>query len=480
MKQRSNRRDFLKQTSLAGVGFWVAGGLQAADSKSANDKLNFACIGVGGKGGSDTDNAAAVGNIVALCDCDENTLNQKAAQFPNAKKYTDYRKMFDEMAKSIDAVTVSTPDHTHAPASVMAMRLKKHVYCQKPLTHTVYEARRMREIAKEMGVCTQMGNQGTAANGLRRAAEFIQDGGIGKVTQVHVWTNRPIWPQAPAIMARPKGTFECPKHVHWDLFLGSAPERPYAPDYHPFKWRGWWDFGTGALGDMACHTANMAFMALKLAHPISASAEAGDLNPETYPSWARVILEFPARGEMAPVTWNWYEGKRDGKHVLPAPELVPGQKEREKANAVFFKDGQWHFRRAGSDSKRKDTVDSGSFLVGEKGVLFSPDDYGAEAYIVTTSGVERLTGEPKRMPINNRGDLGMKQEWVKAIKENKPEIAVSNFDYSGMLTEAVLLGNVAIRMMGKKLQFDGPSLHFTNNPEANQYLRTEYRKGWTL
>ena len=286
MKRQTNRRDFLKQSALAGAGFWAAGGVMLSARESANDKVNIACIGIGGKGSSDCDQAANQANIVAVCDIDDsfldNKLNSLTKKHPKVKRYNDYRKMLDEMGKEIDAVTVSTPDHTHAPASVMAMRMGKHVYCQKPLTHTVFEARRMREIATEMKVVTQMGNQGTAENGLRRAVEIIQDGVIGPVSEVHVWTNRPIWPQAPGVTTRPAKSDPVPPHVHWDEWLGPAPFRPYVTKvYHDFAWRGWWDFGTGALGDMACHTANMAFMALKLGYPTSVQAENGELNPET-------------------------------------------------------------------------------------------------------------------------------------------------------------------------------------------------------
>jgi predicted dehydrogenase len=332
----------------------------------------------------------------------------------------------------------------------MAMKLKKHVYCQKPLTHTVYEARVMRETAKQMGVCTQMGNQGTAEEGVRRAVEIVRAGVLGRVKEAHVWTNRPIWPQAPQVTERPKPA-ECPKHVHFDLFLGPAPERPYAPGYHPFAWRGWWDFGTGALGDMACHTANMAFMALKLGYPVSVQAESGPLNPETYPGWARVVWEFPARGDMPPVKLFWYEGKKDGKKVLPPEELLKG----------------------------RNVTDSGSLLVGEKGVLYSPNDYGAR-YELPEEVREAANRVEKTLPRNGRGDGGMKEEWARAIKAGKPEIALSNFDYAGMLTETVLLGNVAIRAQGKKLDWDGPNFKITNDSEANNFLKTEYRSGWTL
>jgi predicted dehydrogenase len=451
MRSKANRRDFLKQTGLAGFGFWVAGGIALADTKSDNEKINFACIGVGGKGSSDTDQAGQFGNIVALCDIDENHLSAKAKKFPNAKLYNDFRKMLEELDKKIDAVTVSTPDHTHAPASVMAMKMGKHVYCQKPLTHDVYEARMMKQIANKHKVATQMGNQGTAHSNLRRAVEIVQAGGIGTVSEAHVWTNRPIWPQAPKVIARPTDTPPVPQSVHWDLFLGPAPERPYNPCYHPFAWRGWWDFGTGALGDMACHTANMPFMALKLQYPTSISAESGSINPETYPGWATVTWEFPARGDLPPVKMFWYEGhKEDGARNLPPQELLKGEK----------------------------PSDSGSLLVGSKGTLYSPDDYAGQYTLLPKKEFEGFKGPAQTLP-RTKGDVdsAMKREWVAAIKGGPP--AMSNFDYASLLAETVLLGNVAIRV-GKKLEWDGPALKVTNCPEAAQYIQREYRKGWTL
>jgi predicted dehydrogenase len=453
---RRNRRQFLRDTGLAGVGFWVAGGLSlAADKDSPNGRLNIACVGVGGKGGSDTDQAGEVGNVVALCDVDDRTLNGKARKFPQAKKYNDFRKMLSEMGGQIDAVTVSTPDHTHAPAAMMAIKMKKHVYCQKPLTHTVAEARALREAARANKVCTQMGNQGTAENGLREAVEVIRSGAIGPVREAHVWTNRPIWPQAPKITARPKREDPVPEYLHWDEWLGPAPFRPYVGNrtYHDFAWRGWWDFGTGALGDMACHTANMAFMALKLGYPTSVVAENGEINPETYPAWATITFQFPARGDMPPVKFVWYEGKKtpDSPQNLPPKELFKGEK----------------------------PVDSGSLLVGEKGTLYSPNDYGARYILLPKKEFVGYKKPERTLPRNGKGDLGMKQEWARAIKENKPEIALSNFDYAAMLTETILLGNVAMRA-GKKLEWDGPNLKFTNAPEANKLLKTEYRSGWTL
>jgi len=263
-------------------------------------------------------------------------------------------------------------------------------------------------------------------------------------------------------MARPEGKFEVPKHVHWDGFLGPAPERPYAPGYHPFAWRGWLDFGTGALGDMACHTANMAFRALNLAYPTSILADATDVNLETYPSSAKITFQFPAREKMPPVSLTWYEGKRDRKKLLPPEDLV--------AKAIAIDTDPRHQGRL---------VDSGSILVGEKGMLYSPDDYGARFYLHPAKDfMEVNKTKPEKLPINGHGDYGMKAEWVEAMRGGKP--AYSNFDFAAMLTETILLGNIAIRLTGTKLDWNGPELKFTNNEKANHFIHYEYRKGWTL
>jgi predicted dehydrogenase len=451
VSRRSTRRDFVKQSALAGLGFWSAGGVSLA--QNGKDKVNIACIGVGGKGSSDTDHAARAGNLVAICDIDENHLNAKSKQFPDAKRFTDFRKMLEELGKSIDAVTVSTPDHTHAPAAMMAMKLGKHVYCQKPLTHSVFEARALRDAAKKYKVATQMGNQGTAHSGLRTAVEVIQGGAIGAIKEVHVWTNRcsGFWKQAPDIVARPKDAEQTPKHVNFDLFLGPAPERPYSKLYHPFAWRGWRDFGTGALGDMACHTANMAFMALKLAYPTSVAAENSEVNPETFQQWATIHYEFPARGELPPVKLTWYEGVRNGKRNLPTEELFKGEK----------------------------AVNSGSLFIGEKGTLYSPNDYGASYVLLPKKDFDGFKAPEARIARHKTGDidLAQKEEWVAAIKGGPP--ALSNFDYAAVLTETMILGNVAI-VAGKKIEYDGANMKVTNNEDANRLLRREYRKGWTL
>jgi predicted dehydrogenase len=458
--QPVDRRLFLGGSAAALGYFFTAdawSAVRAADKPS--EKLRVAGIGCGGKGGGDIDQAGALMDVVALVDCDSNTLKAKLKKFPNAKTFTDMRKLFDEMEKEFDAVTVGTPDHTHAWPSITAMRMKKHVYVQKPMTHSVFEARLMRETAKKFGVCGQMGNQGSAENGLRRAVELVQDGILGKVSEIHVWTNRPIWPQAPGVTKRPKEE-PIPDNVDWESFIGPAPMRPYAKGYHPFAWRGWLDFGTGALGDMACHTANMAFRACALTSPTVIEADATDVNDETYPSSAKIRYEYPKRGDApheAALTFWWYEGKRDGKKVLPPEELLK--------------------KVLGNGEKLKD---SGSIIVGDKAILFSPDDYGAAFRIF--AGTEELAKgdrKPQHLPINHKGDPGMKEEWVRAIREGKPEIAYSNFDIAGMLTEAILLGNVAIRA-GKKLEFDAKKLECTNCKEASQFIKREYRKGWEL
>jgi predicted dehydrogenase len=511
MPQTNSRRDFLKSSAAVSAGVFTLAGLTPSVSLAANETLRIAGIGVGGKGHSDILQAGHHGDVVAICDIDVNHLmgalrdlmnpKDSKAKRHNPKAYYDYRKMFDEMGKSIDAVTVSTPDHTHAPASLMAMKLGKHVYCQKPLTHSVAEARQMRETARKMKVCTQMGNQGTAEDGLRRAVEIIRAGVLGQVKEVHVWTNRPIWPQgADAILrvAAARGsalaalhgkssefkTPSVPKHVYWDEFLGTAPERPYDPIYHPFSWRGWWDFGTGALGDMACHTANMAFMALKLGYPTSIVAtEVQDLNPETGPTGARIVFQFPEREGMAPLKFTWHEGI-DGSRRKYLPDAAFFRGEKAAAAGGGGRTG----RRGGGDPtdvfSGLRVAESGSLLVGEKGTLYSPDDYGARYYFLgpNAKDIEEAAKKVSQsLPRNGKGDDGMKEEWVAAIKNGKPEIAMSNFDYAAMLTETILLGNVAIRS-GKdvKLDWDGPNMKVTNRPEAERFVRTEYRRGWQV
>lgn len=440
---QSTRRDFLKQSAALGTAVWVGSSTQAfAKSRNANEAIRFACIGVEGKGSSDRDDAGRHGDIVALCDIDEERLAKAAARFPMAKKYVDFRVMLDEMEGSIDAVTVSTPDHTHAPAAVRAMKMGKHCFCQKPLTYTVREARIMRELAAEKNLCTQMGNQGTSTGGHREGIGIIQNGDLGAVKEVHIWTNRPIWAQG---IGRPTVVEAIPPHVHWDLFLGAAPERPYSKLYHPFAWRGWIDFGTGALGDMACHTMNMAVTALKLYDPISVEATpdpewTGEAQKETFPKFSQIVYHFGPRGDMPPCTLTWYDG---GKR--PDPELH-----------APIKQGA-----------------SGSLVIGEKGKMFSDNDYhGTYTLLPEEAYKEHKKPEYVQSP-------GHFTEFANAIKEGKPELAMSNFGNAGRLTETVLLGNIAMRA-GQKIEWDAVNMKVTNLPSANQFVSREYRKGWEV
>ena len=467
MTNSSSRRTFLG-TGAMGLGyFFTAPAISAARTgRKPNETLHLAGIGVGGKGDSDIEQASNLGEVVAICDVDDGPLGNKAQRWPSAKKYHDFRKLFDEMGKQIDAVTVSTADHTHALASLIAIRMGKHVYCQKPLTHTVFEARILREEAKKHKVCTQMGNQGSASPGLRRGVEVIQSGVVGPITRVHVWTNRPIWPQAPEITKRPDRSDSVPPGIHWNEFLAGAPERPFVSEvYHPFKWRGWWDYGTGAIGDMACHTGNLAFRGLNLEYPTAVSAESGPVNDETYPAWARVVLQYPARGNMPPVEVIWYEGRSDGKLVLPPEELLNRVPKTNKDDK-----GEMHL------------ADSGCIMEGANGLLFSPSDYGGEFFLLPEdrfTDVKNRT-KPEKLPnLDGDNDQNMKNEWVEAIKAGKPEIAYSNFDAAGLLTESFLLGNVAIKL-GHRLEWDGPAMRVSNCEEANRLIKTEYRKGWEV
>lgn len=440
MPRQTNRRQFLQTTAATGVGFWVAGGLQAAESKSPNERIRIACVGVGGKGSSDSSDAGNHGDIVAICDIDDKTLDGASKKFTNAKKYNDFRKMFDEMAGSIDAVTVSTPDHNHAAIAAMAMRLGKHCFCQKPLTHSIYEARVLGEIAREKKVATQMGNQGTANDSLRKAAAVIKSGALGKISEVHIWTNRPIWDQGEK---RPPEA-PVPPHVHWEEWIGPAPYRPYAVGYHPFAWRGYWDFGTGALGDMACHTVNMPFMGLNLRDPTSVQARTSGHNKDSYPKWSIINFEFPANDQRSAVKMTWYDG---GKK--PGKELLDG-----KQPAV-----------------------SGALIIGDKGKLYAPGDY-AENPLELFGGIS----EPKVEFVKSPGHF---EEWIRAIKGG--EQAMSNFpDYAGPLTETILLGNLAVwaapsaNEMGKKIEWDAKNIKATNAPEVEEVIRPKYREGYKL
>ena len=470
-----NRRDFIKATSLA-TGALVFGVPTLLRGQNLNSKLNIAAIGAGGKGGSDTDCCNAE-NIVALCDVDSDHCSGQLKKYPTAKFYQDFRKMFDEMGKGIDAVTVSTPDHFHAIAASSAMHLGKHVYVQKPLTQTIYEARYLRNLASDSKLITQMGNQGSAQDGLRRAVEVIQAGLIGQVSEVHVWTNRPIWPQGGP---RPTGSDPVPKNLDWDIWLGPAPVRPYKSGvYNPFNWRGWLDFGTGALGDMACHTVNMPFRALRLGHPTEVSAESFGRVEEMYPIGSKIRFQFPARKtgttEQGPVTLFWYDG---GKPLADNPTKHDGSNKPP------------HELTADIQEMLGEMPGSGCMLIGDKGKIFSPDDYG-EQFFVKLTGEQKfahykkhdaITPIPQTIPRNTfKGDTDRRHhlEWLAAIKANKPEDCYSRFAVGGQLAEIMLLGCVALRV-GKKIEWDGPNLKAKNCPEAAPFIKRDNRAPWLL
>ena len=473
-----NRREFLKSTSLA-LGAAAISAPSILRAQGANERINIACIGVGGKGDSDSSSAFGLGgNIVALCDIDSNTLNAKHRSFQDrakkenrtydAKVFSDWRKMFDELGKSIDAVTISTPDHVHGVAAITAMRLGKHVYCQKPLTQTVWEAREMRRLANEKKLATQMGNQGSAGAGLRRAVEVIQAGIIGAPRELHVWSNRPIWPQG---LARPMGEDPVPASVDWDLWLGPAQHRPFkAGVYHGFAWRGWYDFGTGALGDMACHTVNMPFRALKLGYPTAVELEvASRIYPETFPLTSRIRFDFPERDGLPPCKFWWYDGSPNSKHAMfkSGNFVTPLRPSADLTKEIV--------------SQRGDLPASGCLVIGDKGKLFAGDDYGARFQVILNDEKEYVSGEKHEacmaVPETIPRSPGHDQEWFAMMKGGPA--AYSNFDISAYLTEIILLGCVALRSgVGHKLEWDGPNMRATNAPEAAQFVQRQNRKGW--
>ncbi len=465
-----NRRKFIYYSALAAGGTALTTYAKPRPRRvSPNDKLNIACVGAGGKGASDM-RCCADQNIVALCDVNEDSAAATRQKFPQARFYRDFRVML-EKEKSIDAVDIATPDHMHAAIAATAIKMGKHVYCQKPLTHDVYEARMLRDLARQYKVATQMGNQGSASDGLRRAVEVVHSGLIGPVRQAYVWTNRPLWRQG---MERPAGSDPVPASVDWDLWLGTAPWRPYKAEwpaevaggrravYQPWVWRGWHDFGTGALGDMACHTVNWPFRALKLEYPTEIEAECSGLTKEMYPNSSKIRFEFPARGDQPPVTLWWFDGGNK-----PPKEVT--------SNIVNLLD---------------QVSGSGCILVGDKGELFSPDDGDGdfrffaklkdEKDLVRATDHEGAKAIPQtilRNQFKGGTDERQHQEWIAACKGGPP--AYSNFDVAAYLTEIMLLGCVAMRT-GKKLEWDGPKMRAKNAPEASQFVRRQYRKGWKL
>lgn len=463
------RRQFLYYSALAAAGTaaFPSFGKPTPRIPGSGQKLRIACVGAGGKGQSDIHHCGGE-EIVAMADADEHQAATSRKNFPNAKFYFDWREMLEKEGKNIDAVTVSTPDHCHAIVASAAIKMGKHVYCQKPLTQTVYEARYLRQLAKEYGVVTQMGNQGSSENGLRRAVEVVHAGTIGAVKQIHVWTNRPIWPQG---IRRPQGEDPVPANFKWDLWLGPTQMRPFKQGvYHTFKWRGWFDFGTGAMGDMACHTANMPFRAAKLGYPrLVELVDHSELNPDTFPKTSKIRFVFPERDGLPETEFFWYDGNPTDQSCTPL---------RPPADVT------------GDIKEMMDKVpDSGCLLIGEKGQIFSPDDYGARFFMKLKGDKELMNGNeheaakavPVTLPRNpHEGDADRRQhlEWIAACKGGPTPY--SNFDVAAYLTEIILLGSVALRV-GKKLEWDGPNMRAVNSPEAAKFVkRSNYRHGFGL
>lgn len=419
---------------------------------SPNEKLNIAGIGIGGMGKGNIDACASTENIVALCDVDDAYAGGAFAAYPDARRYKDFRNMFDDEDGRIDAVIIATPDHTHAIIALEAIRRGKDVFCQKPLTHSILEARVLTEAARAAGVQTQMGNQGHSSDSIRRCREYVQAGAIGPVREVHAWSDRPVggdpWSDFP-VMARPTETPPVPESLDWDLWLGPAPERPYHPIYHPMSWRGFYDFGTGPLGDMGCHILDPAFWALDLGHPQWVQATSTHYQPEvsgeTYPRACIVRYQFPARGAMPPVTLTWY----DGRLKPPIPEGLPHD---------------------------FDLGGNGALFIGENGFILH-GSHGAGGLRLLPEGRE-FSLPPKSIPRIPQESGAHERDWLRACKDGKP--ASSSFEYGGPLTEMVLIGVLALRMPNRRLEWDGAAMRVTSDDAANILVNPPYRDGWSL
>ncbi|MCW0481160.1 Gfo/Idh/MocA family protein [Gaoshiqia sediminis] len=443
-----SRRHFLGVAGTAASVFTIlpSYAVSGLGHVAPSDKLNIAGIGVGGKGWENLANMPGQ-NMVALCDVDWEYARPVFKKYPRAKQYQDFRVMLEQQ-KDIDAVVIATPDHTHAVAAMWAMQLGKHVYVQKPLTHSVWEARQLTEAARNYKVATQMGNEGHSQEEVRQVAELIWSGVIGDVTEVYATTNRPIWPQG---LERPTDKQAVPKTLDWDLFLGPAPKRPYHEAYHPWSWRAWWDFGTGALGDMGCHVMDVPFFALKLKYPTAVQASSTVVNTESAPQASRVEYTFPGRGDMPALKLIWSDGG-----------IMPGRPVELPAGVKM---GDWGGMNLFIGTKGK--IISGYYGNGFKVLPFDLDYKLPEKTI------------PRIVPDRLGGGLH-EMDWVRACKEspeNRME-ACSNFEYAGPLTETVVMGNLAIRLQGleRELAWDGGNMVFTNiSPSEEVELITSHQ-----
>lgn len=432
---RVSRREFLAGAGAVAGSLACWSELQAIESNSPNEKLNVGVVGVANRGAANLQGVQSE-NVVALCDIDERHLGTASEKFPRARTYTDWRRLLDD--KAVEAVVVATPDHTHAVIGVAAMKSGRHLYCEKPLAHSLYEARVMAETATRTGVVTQLGNQGHASDRLRSVVEVVRSGALGAVREVVTWSGKTDTRFAPG--DRPTQSASPPAHVHWDLWLGPAPHRPYHPTaYHPRNWRGWWDFGEGNFGDMACHILDAPFWALDLDYPETISAEGPSVHRESAPPWLIVRFGFAARGEHPPAKLTWYDGTRS-----PPADLVPGVK----------------------------LPGQGALFIGDKGRLLFPHSTGEIRLFVERESVPVPFPAPSLpRPESHHG------EWIAACKTKGR--TYSSFDYGGRLTETALAGVVAFRT-GEPLQWDGRQMKAVNCPEAERYVRYEFRKGWTL
>ncbi len=476
-KANSSRRDFLKNGGLSLAGFYIVPRhvLGGVGYQSPSDTLNIAVIGAGGRGSSHV-TAAAAERIIALVDVDDRQSSKSYEMHPKVKKFKDFRKMYDQVGEDLDAVMVATPDHTHAVIALPAIEMGKHVYVEKPLTHNVYEARRLTEAARKHGVVTQMGNQGASGEGVRQTMEWIQSGIIGEVFRVDAWTNRPVWPQGVKL---PQEKQEVPKELDWDLWLGPAKHRAYHPTYLPFNWRGWWEFGTGAMGDMGCHILDPVFKSLNLTYPTRIEGSMSTVYEgffqsveltESCPPSSTIYMDFPKTLNSPAIELVWYDGG-----------IMPRRPQELKDGEPF---GNW---------------DGGVLFEGTNGKLLV-DCYGSNPRLLPTSIMEHVKVEPSldRVPNDMGGHM---QDFFKACKENNPKHPSSNFDYAGPFTEAILLGNLALRgfyaktlIPGKNpddrnayeypgrtsLQWDAEQMKITNVEIVNQFVKRDYRSGWEI
>jgi hypothetical protein len=491
-----NRRYFFIGSLMAGAvpaaGFGSAASLTRLGYKSPNDKLNIASIGAGGKASSDIDGCASE-NIVALCDVDEKQAAKKFKQYESVPKYKDFRKMLDKEGKNIDAVIVCIPDFMHATAAIQCMERGKGVYVQKPLTRTVWEARQMMEAANKYKVATQMGNQGYSNEGTRQVAEMVWDGEIGNVTEVHAWTDRPIWPQGVNEIPPPDPV---PETLDWDLWLGIAEPRPFTlggkeyPNnfngyfYQPFNWRGFYDFGCGALGDMACHILGAPNLALQLGAPTSVECIKKEGTSEfMFPKKSVIRFDFPARGSMPPVKIFWYDGLDQNPQIegVPKDELLgdlprtggaQGAR-RPPSNGfvgrVFDYEAYQTMRK---DPNMRLPKPDGSVFIGDKGIL-TTGTYGEQTRLLPVEKMKDYRFPPQVLTRSP----GHYRDWIRACKGG--EAACSNFNVAAPFTEWMLLGVVALRVEGK-LEWDAAKMRFTNNAQANKYLKPTFRKGWSI